>query len=55
MKLFLNKLNEKEGYIDLDFWSLIKVNFLTSLAIFLLFWGSLIAIALISFLISGIF
>ena len=44
MKLYLN---DKEKFVDVNFWSLMKANFLTSLAMLGIVWGSLFIIELI--------
>ena len=46
-------LNEKEKYIDVNFWSLLKANVLTSLALIGLVWGSIFALAFIFIIMGG--
>jgi len=48
VKLYYKK--EKHKYIDISIWSLMKANFLSSLLMAVLFYGSLLVVGILLFL-----
>jgi len=50
MKIYIK--NQQQEYIDVSFWSIVKANFLTSLAIMVMVYGTLFLIGLIVILLE---